>query len=276
MSEVTPNPASGTPPGATPPAATPPASTATDWTSNLNPDMKGFVQNKGFKDPASVLESYVNLEKLIGAKEKLIKLPDNMDDPAALKEIFGKLGLPEKSDEYGFEIPKEPGDAQDFVKWAKDAFHESGLTKKQATTLAEKWTKFFTDAETNEATAYKSSIEAQQTSLKKEWGAAYEQKIAAGRSAASALGVTGEQVDALEKVMGFEATMKFMDRIGSKIMEPGFAPANPGSANGHLTPEQALNRKTSLMADADFRKRYLNGDTGAREEMERLHKYMAT
>ena len=33
-----------------------------DWTTGLNEDTRGFVQNRGFKDPGMVLDSYRNME----------------------------------------------------------------------------------------------------------------------------------------------------------------------------------------------------------------------
>src|SRR5690606_18358521 len=81
---------------AAPAATTTTQTTATDWTSGFSDDLKGFVQNKGFKDPASVLDSYRNLEKLMGTpKERLLRLPENMDDANAMGEIYTRLGRPQ-------------------------------------------------------------------------------------------------------------------------------------------------------------------------------------
>ena len=68
-----------------------------DWTAGLPEEMKGYVQNKGFKDPSAVVESYRNFEKLMGVpQDRMIKLPEKAEDKAAWDSIYNRLGRPEK------------------------------------------------------------------------------------------------------------------------------------------------------------------------------------
>ena len=86
------------------------AQTPTDWTTGLSDDLKGFVQNKGFKAPTDILESYRGLEKAMGAKaEHLIKLPENMDSPEG-RAIWERLGAPKDAKDYKIGLAKEVGD----------------------------------------------------------------------------------------------------------------------------------------------------------------------
>ena len=56
------------------------APASTDWTSGLTDEMRGYVQNKGFKAPQDVVESYRNFEKLHGVpQDRILKLPENLD-----------------------------------------------------------------------------------------------------------------------------------------------------------------------------------------------------
>ena len=72
-----------------------------DWTSGFNDELKGYVTSKGFKDPASVLESYRNSESLIGklkgvGSDRIIGLPEKADAPE-WKDNWNKLGTPKEA-----------------------------------------------------------------------------------------------------------------------------------------------------------------------------------
>lgn len=253
-----------TPSGATPPAAAP----TQDWYSSFNDDMKGYVQNKGFKDPAAVVDSYRNLEKLMGApKERLLKLPEKDDSPE-WNDIYSKLGKPSKPEEYNFKL----GNESDF-KWAQQAFHEAGLTAKQAAALAEKWTGYQESSMKGQQEQFNQKIEQETVGLKKEWGMAYDKNIEQAKRAVSALGVPGEAIDALEKSIGFSAVMKMMHGLGSKLGEDSFVSGQNKQNFGAMTPESAQNRITSLRGDPAFVQKYVAGDVSAREEMEKLHRW---
>ena len=249
-------------------AATPPAA---DWTTGLPDDVKGYVQNKGFKDPGAVLESYRNLEKLIGVKEKLIQLPTKDDDVNAWNEVYNKLGRPSKPEEYKIDAPKQGGD-EEFAKWAKNTFHETGLTAKQAEALVAKWAEFTGSRTEAQTQVLAQAAEAQEQALKKEWGAAYDQKIKEGRRAINEFGIGPEMIDKLEGAIGFEPLMKLIANIGSKLAEPEFVTGKaPGF--GPMTPEAARQKITSLRSDPEFTRRYLSGGAAERTQMESLHKW---
>lgn len=259
-------------------AAAPAATTTTaaaapqDWTSSLDETTRGYVQNKGFKDPSAVLESYRNLEKLMGVpKERLLTLPDKEDAPE-WKEIYDKMGRPASADEYKFEVPKENGD-ENFAKWAKGTFHELGLSRKQAETLAAKWNEFAGGTAQQMQTQMKERFEQSASALKKEWGAAFEQNTNIAKSAAQQFGVTKEVIDKMEADMGYAEVMKFMHSVGTKVGEAGFVGSNSTQGFGAMTPAQALAKISALKSDTDFIRRYGAGDSAARSEMEKLHRF---
>jgi hypothetical protein len=252
---------------------TPPAGAAsTDWTTGLNDEMKGYVQNKGFKDPSSVLDSYKNLEKLMGTpKERLLRLPENMEDQQAMGEIYAKLGRPNSPDDYKIEADKQNGNPE-FAKFLKNTFFENGLTTKQALGIVNKWNEMQTSYTKQVQEQQSAQNEQQMNNLKKEWGAAYEQKVNVAKRAARDFGVAPEVIDHLEKAMGFSGVMKFFDTIGSKLGEADYVSAGQNNNSFAMTPEAARNKLQALKSDPDFVKRYAAGDHTARAEMERLHK----
>lgn len=254
-------------------SGTPPPAVVSDWTGGFTEETKGYVQTKGFKDSAAVVESYRNLEKLLGDKDKLIKLPEKLDDPTAMASIWEKLGRPLKPEEYGLTTPKEGGD-EAFTNAAAKAFHDQGLSRTQATKLAEWWNGMVTERQKGQQQVALDKFKAEDTKLKTEWGAAHEQNLATAQKAAETFGVTKEQIDKLERVMGFAGVHKLFHGIGSKLGEHGFIDGNSGVGfNGKLTPAQARHQLDTLSKDSDWIRRYSSGGAAEREQMERLQKY---
>jgi len=254
------------------------APAASDWTSGFNDEIKGYVSTKGFKDPSMVVESYRNLEKLMGVPpERLFKLPEKEDAPE-WKDIWGRLGTPKEAKEYQFEIPKEIGDEK-FADWAKTTMHKLNIPRKQAETLVKEWNQYMTSKMTEDTTSRTAQLNQQAEALKTEWGAAYEQNVQLGKNAVTEFGFTSEVIDALEKSMGYAATIKLMHTLGSKVGEAQFVGGGGGGSTGgfsggKLSPAQAQHEISAKMQDTDFQRRLVAGEQAANDEWARLHKFL--
>lgn len=269
-----PNVQSFTPSATTAPINVTAAGTNTDgeWFKNFNDDLKGYVQTKGFKDPQAVVESYKNFEKLMGApKDKLLKLPEKADAPE-WNDVYAKLGRPADAKEYKFDLPKESDPA--FEAWARENFHKLGLTKNQAENLMKGYVELSTNQAKLSTEARQTELKAQEDSLKKEWGSAFDQNTQVAKKAATQFGIDGKMIDTLEAAMGYDGVMKFLQNIGSKIGEASYVGSNsPKGFSGILTPEQARNEINELKKDNDFTKKWATGDVESRRKMEQLHKW---
>ena len=244
---------------------------SSDWTAGLSDDLKGYVQNKQFKQPGDVVESYRNFEKLMGApKERVLKLPEKPDDPA-WNDIHSRLGKPASPSDYKIEVPKGADPA--FAEWAKSTFHEVNLTTAQAEKLATKWNEHMAGISKSQETAYQAKVEQEEKGLQKEWGAAFEQNINVAKRAAQSFGLNGEMIDKLEQALGYAGVMKFMHTLGSKVGEDTFVSGKGSNSFGALTPEAARNKIQALRQDGDFVRRYTAGDVSARDEMAKLHQW---
>lgn len=244
-----------------------------DWTSGLPEDVRGYVQSKGFKDPGSVVDSYRNLEKLMGApKDRLLRLPDKEDAPE-WNDIYARLGRPADPKEYKFDVPPELGGPDSFA-WAGPAFHKAGISKRQAETLMGEW-KQHAEKQVGETRAqYQAKIDADVAGLKKEWGMAHDQNIAAAKIAAKQLGVTPEQIDQLESAMGFSGVIKMFHAIGTKTGEHSFVGQDTkGAGFGAMTPSEAQSRLSDKRRDPDYARKLQAGDADAKREWEMLHRF---
>lgn len=237
-----------------------------EWTTGFNDDMKGYITNKGFKDPGTLVESYRNLEKLVGVpKERLLKLPENLEDAAQMGEIYTRLGRPEKPEGYGFK------GENDFGKMASGKLFELGISRKQGEELGKWWDGYI--AETNKAQDAKLVADntAQAEALKKNWGPNYDQNLKVAKGAAQEFGVPSDVIDKMESTMGFSKVMEFFHKIGTKIGEGNFVPSNNNSG-AVTTVESAKQRISALKTDTEFATRLSKGDVAAKTEWEKLHR----
>jgi hypothetical protein len=255
-------------------AAAPPPVEA-KWYDGFKPELKGYVEKKAFGTPEVMADSYLNLEKLVGApQDKVIKLDDQMDE-GKWDQAFKKLGKPNEAKDYKIDLPAEGADPK-FADWAKGAFHKANLTQAQAEALSKEWNGYAGNTTAEMTRAEQIKGEESQKQLKTEWGAAYEQNMKQAKQAATSFGVKAEVIDAMEKAAGSLETMKFFQSIGAKLGEDSFVSGGSkgGSFSGNvMTPDAAKTEIAMLRADQGFVARYVNGDAEAKARMGKLHEW---
>lgn len=254
------------------PAPTPTPTPSGDWTSSLDADTRGYVQNKGFTDPKMVIDSYKGLEKLIGVKERVILKPEKADDVAGWEEFYNKAGRPEKATDYELGLPAE-GTDKAFSDWAHENFHKAGLNKSQAAALAKAYVEFSGGLQTAQVESHQQVMQQAEQTLKKEWGAAFEQNKNVANRAVQGLGIDQQMLAKLESAMGPAAAAKLFHTIGSKMGEDTFITGGKGNMGGIMTPEAALNKISELRNDRNFVAKFNAGDSEAIKELNNLHQW---
>lgn len=262
MSEEAAAPAEGGQGEATPqPEASAPSEAPSPTASIADDDLRGWMEAK-FNGAEPTLEkvasSYRNLEKLVGAEkaDRTVTLPGPDAPETEVDAFYQRLGRPEKAD--GYELPIPEGDDGKMGEWASGVFHKAGLSQKQAATVAEAWNEYV--ASTQGEAAQKNQHDAQQAeaALKKEWGAAYDQKIAGIDRAAISLGMNEEQLEGLRSAMGPVAAMKFVDSLATKTGEAPIDMEGNPSETGMMTPGAARQELGRLGTDKDFMEAWMN------------------
>ena len=242
-----------------------------DWKSGLKPELKGYIDTKGFKDVGQLADSYLNLEKAMGApRERLLKLPENATDKEAMNEIFSKLGRPSKPEDYKLEVPE--GSPTDFADWAKGQFFELGLTATQASELTKQWNAYQAGKGTEIDTEMTAKADQDVKDLKREWGAAHDTNLKLSQRAARTLGLDEGTIEGIEKSLGYKKTMTLFNDIGKKIGEDSFVSSNSGGSAMGMTPEAAQSRIQTLKNAAEWTGKMYNGDSAQQDEWDRLHK----
>jgi len=245
-----------------------------------NKDVAGWVASFGdaYKTPESMAVKAYNLEKLLGADKagRAIVPPKADAKPEEITAFYRKhLGAPEKID--GYPIPKERAEDKNFQAFREFA-HSIGMPASQYNAMV---------AWTNEQAAkrdqtFESVQEAQANKemgeVVVEWGTDYDQKTELGRRAARSL-IPHETPDELEEILGTmegalgtKFTMNLWAAIGAGMGEHAFVQGSGGGGGGGMTPEAARLRINELKGDKEWGKKFMNGDTEARAEWDKLHK----
>lgn len=284
MSEDTGSVDTGNPPAegggdaSTTPVATP---TETPWIDSIeNTDTRAWAENKGLHkgDFENVVNSYHNLEKLFGADKagRTVTLLGDDASPEDVNAFYTKLGRPKEAKEYGL-TPPEGGDGA-FAEWASNTFFEAGLTAKQAETLATKWEAFRSEVMGQQSEAETVSAQEAEAALRKEWGAAYDTKVAGIDAAAEKLGMSTEQLEGLRASMGPVEAMRFVDSLNSKMGDHQFDEGGE-PVTGVMTPQQAAQALGELQINREFMDAWLDkahpGHKAAVEKKTRLAKLAA-
>lgn len=247
-------------------AAPAPAPAAGSWYDSIEDgDLKGYVQNKGWKDPVELANGYRNLEKLLGGEK--VPLPKGADDAEGWSRVYDALGRPKSADEYSLAVPE--GGSPEFAKAAAGKFHELGLSKTQAEALTTWYNEQAQTQISGMQQAQAAKVEQDMQALRGEWGQAWDENVELGRRAARQFGLDAGKLEALENAFGTGEMLKFMSKIGRGLTEHTFEGGRSTNSFG-MTPEAAKQRINALREDRDFTSKYLAGNTDARSEMQRL------
>ena len=142
------------------------ASDNQDWRSSLNDELKNNPTIQNIKDLESAANTLVHQQKMIGSR---IPIPKTEEERA---ELYTKLGRPETSEKYSFNIPETHSQFfnEEQVKQFKNVAHQIGLNNDQAKALIDfqvKSVDFENQRRNTEIALGKKSTE---EALHKEWG----------------------------------------------------------------------------------------------------------
>lgn len=256
------------------PGAGAPAGGEQPWYTGIQDEgLRGYVQTKGFKDPAALADSYRNLEKLQGVpQDRLLKLPEKADDPA-WGDVYKRLGRPDDAKGYELQFEGDPSFAERFG----GVFHEAQLTKAQAQKLNTAWNGYVEELLANDQRDRQERDAKDLQELKTEWGGTYDENVEVGRRAGREFGLSEDEFQQVSSALGSGKTLKLFQRIGAKLGEAKpFDPSGSGGNSGFgMTPEAARARIQALSGDKEWTAKYLNGGAAEKDEMERLQRIAA-
>lgn len=236
------------------------------------------VKAKGWKDPNDVLDSYVNVEKLVstergGEMDRILVKPKEDATPEEIAAFRDKAGFaaPKTPEEYGF-TPEQLQQAPvlaDAAKW----FHEAGVPKEVADKIVEQ----AITHDTQLAETFRTQSDQEYTGLAQQMGDKFGDFEEAGRRAFKASGLDADALNKIEMSIGTKAMMGMFAKFGQAMTEAQApTPGRTGTGQFTVTADSAKARIYTLKKDKDFQAKMLSTNPEVRKsanaEWEALHK----
>lgn len=239
------------------------------WFDSYPEEVRGTIQTKGWQSPADVIQSYTNLEKLLGADKagRGVVLPKEDADASEWNQVYDKLGRPKSPADYKLPVPE--GETGEFAQVAAGKFHELGLTAKQAQGLAEWYNAQAQEMQSSQFNQLAQNSEQEMASLQQEWGKEYDANIEAARRATRQFGLEAPTLEKIENAIGTKEMLQLFAKIGKGVGEDSFVDGSRSTGFG-MSPEAARVRIGQLKGDREWSAKYLGGNADAKAEMERL------
>ncbi len=226
------------------------------WYDNLGPDYKNDPEVTKYKSLEEYVKGNREVRKMIG-KDKLV-VPTDKSTPEEVNEFYKKLGRPGEVSEYttpDFDMPEELkiSDAQ-LEAYKKTAF-DAGVTQKQYETLLGMQRQMTLDAYNKELENVKAMAGKTETSLRTEYGAAYESKIDGAQRVINTFFKGQQMHKAFSALQNDEGFVKAMVAISENLGEDVIA----GQTRQTLTPKEAESEVNSIMSGShDLSKAYFD------------------
>ena len=146
-----------------------------NWKDGLPDDLKTEKALESIQDIPGLAKSYIHAQKMIGSDK--IPVPNKYATDEDWQAVYNKLGRPETPDAYEFNLKDNSNIDENALKGFKDIAHKNGLLPKQAEAIMN----FYNDMTQNYIQDLNSKSEQgrmnAEQSLKKEWGAAFDNKV---------------------------------------------------------------------------------------------------
>lgn len=259
--------------------------TPAPWYSGADADVVAHLQNRGWdkvdaKTAAlSAAKAHSHVEKMVGVPDaEILRLPKNPSDENGWKAVYSKLGKPAEPKEYDFTTVKfaDGSDLDEgFADFLRNTAYNSHLSKEAATRLASELVKHMDQIEASESASTQATVQAAQRKLRDDWGNNFENNLFIARKGAEVLGVDPETVQSLEKVAGYDKVMELFRKVGVLNKEDAYIRGSNPTGGGFMTKAQAQGRIAELKADPAWQKRYFEGGSIERREMDGLTAILA-
>lgn len=216
------------------------------WKDALPEDVKSDPSMQAIQTVDNLAKSYVNAQKMIGADK--IMVPNKYAEDNEWKDVFTKLGLPEKVDDYELSF-KEGGDIdKEFFGNFKGAAHDAGILPKQAQKLFDWYNKTNTEMVDKYTNDRKMNEQKSVDGLKAEWGSAYDSKMKAAKEAVLHYGDENLKAFLDETGLGNNPNLiKTFSKMGASLTEDSFT--DGGQAKLGFSPQDAQLQINSIMSD---------------------------
>jgi hypothetical protein len=252
---------------------------AAHWYNGVDNDLLTHWQHKGYdlSDPKKVAiaatKGQIEATKFLGVPpHQLLRLPDNVSDEVGWANVWQRLGAPADKTGYDFsQVKFADGTELDagFSDFMREKAYELHLPTSSAVALSRAFVDFMESSDRREGEQLATHLAEEKAQLAKDWGNQYEFNRQTAVQGAQKLGVTADDVAALEKAVGYSRVMEMFRKVGAGSNEDAFVQGKQGGEflTGAQTAQARLNE---LMANPQWGQRLVANDPEARREYEQL------
>ena len=235
------------------------------------PSLKPFVNKEGAINTASLLKSYHETKKSFGKGKEI--LPDETFDAERTKQFWGKLGAKESADQY--EINQVEGTLleEKFVTDMKNFAVENNVPNVIMQKMSDFMETQSVEAQASGKAAHEAGITAGLDTVKKEYGAAYDNNLVLAKRVIKEVGGLGEEdakVFSNPAIGSNPAIIRALVNIGKKLYSEDSIQGD--NNNGMMSPEQAQQEISKIYDDKahPFNNPSAHGHNDAQKHMLKL------
>ena len=232
------------------------------WKGHLSDDIRSAEILGRFGDDGSGLASLVRelsgAQKLLG-KDKL-PMPKDEEDKETWSEVWKRLGRPEKPEEYDLKDLERPEGLwdPDFESRMVQKMHELGMNQRQVRELMATYIEDAKSQLQDVAGAVEANRAESVKALRKEFGSAYDGRLAVAREAAKQ--VFGGSLEKVSQMVLADGTalmdhpdmVRAFAKLGQQLQEAEILGDKSQPIATGLSPQEAQKRLNQLMADEKF------------------------
>lgn len=233
------------------------AFTLETWREVLPEDIRNHSALEKVANPEAMARSLISAQKMLGNDPNNLVAVPKADDVEGRKAVLQRLGLPNDTSGYKLEKPENAPDwlapdaglGKGFVEQA----HKLGILPDQAAGLYSWFSGELGQAAADQAAKDGEQDEANVAAIKKEWGEAFDQKIAGVNDLLDRIGGSELKDKISQTGLGADPLfLKAIDQIVPLFAEDdaGGERKGSGGAGGKLTPNEAVARARGLQRDA--------------------------
>lgn len=220
-----------------------------NWFDSLPKEMKENPVVNKYKSVEALAGAYINAQKLIGADK--IPVPGKHTTDDEWRQVFQKLGLPEKVEEYGLKFKEGSVLDADFQKGLQAELHKLGVLPKQAQALADWMVEQSTNTLVARSNAEKANFDKEKQALQTLWGNAFDKKIHHANKFLMEKGGADLYKYANDKGWGGDAKfIQFLAEAAEAVY--GEAPTINGDGAGEMTPKELDAEISKLQANPAY------------------------
>lgn len=233
----------------------PAAPAASGWKSGVRADIKDSPLLQKFEDTPqgleNVLESYGNLEKLLGHEK--VPIPKDVNDLEGWNRFSKAMGIPDKAEGYGLPNATVPESMKDLVldkNQFAEVMHSHKVHPSAVKGIWETYQKMAIGAYQKAMDKHTEMLTNTVNTLKGEWGDAYNTNVELGQMVINKFSPDKETNDYITNLLsGDPRGIKFLAKVGNQFAENKVGEFQMKRFS--LSPDEAKDRVNKIKQDLE-------------------------